>query len=178
MHVDALEIQIAAARQSGEQLVESSCADAELVFFCACSDVFVGMRVDVRIDPDGDGCLETHAAGYGVDYFNLLDALAVEYLDTGLKGGDNLFVSLGDSVEEYSGCREAVRKCEGDFVACCTLSLDTGSADGSQDAVVGIGLYCIVSSDAVLAEGGSEIVNGVSEDVHVIVEERGLHSLE
>ena len=119
-----------------------------------------------------------HPACQGVYHFDFLDAFAVEDFDAGLEGGDDFLVCLGHSVKEDAFCREAVGKSEGYFVACSTFGLDACSADGLQDAVVRIGLDGIMGCDAVFFKRGSEIIDSAAENIHIIVEERSLDSVE
>jgi len=95
--VDADNIEIGHPRGALVLLHGAFDVDAELCLLKAGGDVWVGLRVHVRIHPDGDSGLFPQTAGDKVDAVQFIFRFHIEHKNTGIQGILDLVVFLAHS---------------------------------------------------------------------------------
>ena len=97
MEMQALEIQVFAIFDQGNDRIHVFFRNAELVHFQASGDEAVRMGIDIGIDPDGYIRLQAHFGAQALQGLEFLDGLAVERADAGLQRIREFLVGFADS---------------------------------------------------------------------------------
>ena len=118
----------------------------------------MSVRVDIRIDTDGNIGLETIYTSHLIDYVYLLEGLTVECLDTKLESIVYLLVGLTYTSVNDLVCRETAVMCMKHFVTTHAIGTKTLGADVLEQSSLNICLYRIMNLDIVLLSKNRNMV--------------------
>ena len=146
-------------RQVGGQLIQRRCfidIDAELVFLQAGGDVRVRLRIDIRVDANGDARHLVLLAGYQVEQFQLGSGFDIEAMDAGVQRHLHFLGGLADTGEHYllrvaTGTQHACQFAAGDDV-----EAGAEAREDVQDGNVGVGLDRVADLVRVVTESIDE----------------------
>ena len=123
--------------------------NAELVLVQSGSDISVGMRVNVGIDPDRNPGPYALPGSKLINHLHLHDGFAVECFNAEVEGGVYLLVRLAYTGINYGIRPESVPGCENHLIAADAIRTYTLRTDILHDTRFHIGLYGIMQADTV-----------------------------
>ena len=172
MEMQAYEIDIPALADQFNKFVKLMLGYSEFIFIQSGRNIFMGMGIDVRIDPDRD--IGNHAIFpcHLVDDEDLLKGLTVECLYAQAHCIADFLIAFPDSRIDNPVSWEPALMGMQDFISTDAISSKSLCTDFSEDPLIGVGLHGIVYSEIMSISQLMDFRNRSAKQIHVVVIKR------